>query len=208
MNEYGLYGVPAGDPGFKIAVYFADNQATLSAQFRTKLEQFALPRQIQTFRTVDGQLCLTVDCPHLGWYEAGKVGSTFALAAASIGSVHHVEICRSDQWSPEHSSPAEGLLFDTQWATYLFAIEVAPKDISRSPESDEPEGSTENEKLLSRSPDRRTSQISRASNGNMQLTIRLPHTRFGDASGRGAKVAHSVSNRWSISRIQIWRERD
>lgn len=210
LNEFGLYGVQVGDPGFTIAVYFVDTSDTLPAQIRAELEQLASPQFIQLSDTADGQLCLTIDCPHLGWYEAGKVGDAFVRSASTIASVHRVEVCRSDHWSPRHAPAIERIPFDTRWSTYLFTLEVVPRHISDSPASSNAQGSTDNEdeELLSRAPDRRPSHVGRTSNGNLQLTIKFTPTRFRGASIQGAKVAHGVSNQWSISRIQIWQAHD
>ena len=204
MNRtpFGLNGIPAGDPGFTIAIEVNRQLATLSADQRVLLLDSASERSPRLDRSALGNARLAVDVARCGWWESSGIALTIARHCEKEWTVLGVEVCRSDLWATEpffdHEPDGLGELSerrDHDPGSYSTVIlEVEPQSTASSRRHCAVESLLTNTRHYE-------SRLSQSTTGRPQLVVDF----WGDASECAyyiAKPAHGISNGWSITRIR------
>lgn len=204
MNRtpFGLDGIPAGDPGFTVAIEVDRPLATLPADQRVLLLDAASERSPHLDRSALGNARVVVEVAQCSWWESSGIALTIARDCEKEWTVLGVEICRSDLWATEpffdHEPGGLGELSERRdhdpgsYSTVILEVE--------------PQSTASNrrrcavESLLT---DTRhyESRLSQSTTGRPQLVVDFR----GDASQCAqyiAKPAHGISNGWSITRIR------
>jgi hypothetical protein len=200
---FGLDGIPAGDPGFTVAIEIDHPLSTLSPVQRTALLNSTGSHVARLDRAPVGNARVVFDATHSGWWESGQTAVEIARSMEGRWPIAGIEICRSDLWiqEPFFDHEPDGLGELPHWcertdqghhATVIVEVEPA-----RTPTGRRRSART----VLKSYHNRSDARVSQSTAKRPHLIVEV-HGSVEHGAVMIAKPAHFVSNDWSITRIR------
>ncbi|MDV7198912.1 hypothetical protein R4172_15280 [Rhodococcus kroppenstedtii] len=104
-SPFGLFGRPAGDPGFTVAIEIGTDLYDLELEQQCRILELTGRPGADFDQSATGCARVVYELPHTGWVQAGTDALDVLQAVLGEFEVFGAEICRSDLWAEEPIFP-------------------------------------------------------------------------------------------------------
>ncbi len=101
QTRLGPNDIPAGDPGFMIAIELDHPFSDLTPQWHTDLLRSVDVQSALVEESAFGNARVVFHTAHCGWWDAGRLALRTEGAIRRLRPTVGIEICRADMWSDE-----------------------------------------------------------------------------------------------------------
>lgn len=202
QTRLGLNGIPAGDPGFMIAIEVDHPLSNLTPQLRTDLLRSVDVQSALVEESAFGNARVVFHTAHCGWREAGRHALRSEEVVRRLLPTVGIEICRADVWGDEpffdHEPYGLGELPD--WCHRSDPRRHSTVIVEVEPEGEIPPRLRDSG-LVSVMYTPRDARTSRSSIGRPQMIVEQ-HFHAASAAMSTAKPAITIGMHRSITRIR------
>ncbi|WP_261767692.1 hypothetical protein [Rhodococcoides corynebacterioides] len=197
-SPFGLFGRPAGDPGFTVAIEIGTDLYDLELHQQSRLLELTGRPGADFDQSATGCARVVYELPHTGWYAAGDDALRVLRFIETEFDVFGAEICRSDLWAEEPIFPT--MPNEVGWtgvpSENVTVLTVELEAGARERSIDLAEALT-NFRYLG------PSHCTPAPEGRLHLVTHSRDSGFEVTGGMGAKALQVISNDWLINRVRV-----
>lgn len=202
QTRFGPHDIPAGDPGFMIAIELDHSLSDLTPQWRTDLLRTVDVQSALVEESAFGNARVVFHTAHCGWWDAGRLALRTEGVFRRVCATVAIEICRADVWSDEpffdHEPYGLGELPD--WCRRSDPRRHSTVIVEVEPEGEIPPRLRDSH-LVSVMHTPRDARTSRSSIGRPQMIVEQ-HFHAASAAMSTAKPAITIGMNRSITRIR------
>ncbi|MGV8874908.1 MAG: hypothetical protein ACOH2Q_20435 [Rhodococcus sp. (in: high G+C Gram-positive bacteria)] len=202
QTRLGPNDIPAGDPGFMVAIEIDRPLADLAAERQDELVRSVDKQSAHVEESAFGNARVVFHTAHCGWGDAGQLALRTERVVRRLWPTVGIEICRADLWADEpfFDHEPQGLGDLPEWCLRSDPRRSSTVIVEVEPEGEVPPRLRDTD-LVSVMYTRRDARSSRSAIGRPQMIVEQ-HFDAASAAMSTAKPAITIGMTRSITRIR------